>query len=263
MKKVVRIILWVLIIAWFFVMMGFVSSREQAVICSRVEVILADSSDLGFITKAGVNRMISRKAPGLIGKAMDEIDMNAIETAISENPFIKSADVYGTVSGTLGVRIEQRQPVVRVMPNGSSGFYIDREGAVMPVTPGFSPMLLLATGDIDFPADLLKRGNIGSFSEEEKKMYPALFDIVDFADYIGKKSFWKNQIVQIYLNRSGDWELIPRVGAHQIILGPMEGYREKLEKLLLLYKQGLPEYGWNTYDKINLKYSNQIICSKR
>jgi len=260
-KKVIQILLWLMIIAWFGVMMSFIPARKQMVFCNRVQIELADSSDLGFITTSGVSNMIN--ASGLVGEPLEEIDMHRIEATIRENPFIKRADVYSTVSGTLGIRVYQRDPVVRVMPDGLTGFYLDEEGAVMPVTPGFSPMLLMATGAIDFPRDLLKRGNLDQLSEKEQKMYPALFNILDFAKYTEKNSFWKDQIVQLYLGRSGDWELVPRVGAHQIILGPMEGYGEKLGKLMLLYEQGLPEYGWNRYEKINLKYKNQIICSKR
>jgi len=262
-KNLGKIGLWIAIIAWFIVMTGFISERKHMVFCTRVLIELTDSSDLGFITSDGVSRMVERVAPDLIGKPMDNIDLQQIEAYIEENPFIRSAEVYSTVSGTLGVRISQRNPIVRVIPNGSTGFYIDREGAVMPVTPGFSPMLLMATGDIDFPSDLLKRGNINKLSEDEQKMYPGLFDLVRFAKFLDRKDFWKHQVVQIYLGRTGDWELVPRVGAHQIILGPMEGFEEKLDKLLLLYEEGLPEYGWNTYEKINLKYKNQIICSKR
>jgi len=262
-KKVIQIVLWLVLIAWFFVVTGFITDRRHMVFCNRVEIELTDSSDLGFITTGGVSRMIEKVAPNLVGKPMDKIDLSKIESGIEANPFIRSAEVYSTVAGTLGVRIAQRNPVVRVMPDGSSGFYIDREGAVMPVTPGFSPMLLLASGDIDFPPDLLKKGNIYNMDVEEMKKYPGLFDLLDFACFLDKQDFWKHQIVQIYLGRSGDWELVPRVGAHQIILGPMEGYREKLDNLLLLYEEGLPEYGWNTYEKINLKYKNQIICSKR
>jgi len=53
------------------------------------------------------------------------------------------------------------------------------------------------------------------------------------------------------------------VGAHQILLVGMDNWKEKMKNLELLYRQGLSRYGWNTYEKINLKYSNQVICTKR
>ncbi len=61
----------------------------------------------------------------------------------------------------------------------------------------------------------------------------------------------------------GEYELIPRVGAHQILLGSMDQWEKKLRNLELLYEQGLSKYGWNTYQTISLKYTNQVICTKR
>ncbi len=36
----------------------------------------------------------------------------------------------------------------------------------------------------------------------------------------------------------------------------------KFRKLKILYNEGLKYEGWNNYEKINLKYKNQVICTK-
>ena len=38
---------------------------------------------------------------------------------------------------------------------------------------------------------------------------------------------------------------------------------EKLENLYQFYKQAMPLKGWQTYSDISLKYSNQIVCTKK
>jgi cell division protein FtsQ len=81
--------------------------------------------------------------------------------------------------------------------------------------------------------------------------------------YISEDKFLSSQIVQIYYNGSGDFELIPRVGAHQIIFGDIKDYQLKFMKLKVLYEEGLKYEGWNKYVMINLKYKNQVICTKR
>jgi cell division protein FtsQ len=44
----------------------------------------------------------------------------------------------------------------------------------------------------------------------------------------------------------------------------MEQWEKKLHNLELLYEQGFSAYGgWNGYSTINLKYTNQVICTKR
>jgi cell division protein FtsQ len=58
-------------------------------------------------------------------------------------------------------------------------------------------------------------------------------------------------------------ELTPTVGSQQIILGKIENYKENLEKLRLFYEKGLSKVGWNNYSVINLKYKNQVVCTKK
>ena len=36
----------------------------------------------------------------------------------------------------------------------------------------------------------------------------------------------------------------------------------KFKKLELFYKNILPTKGWNYYESVNLKFKNQIVCTK-
>ena len=58
-------------------------------------------------------------------------------------------------------------------------------------------------------------------------------------------------------------ELVPRVGNHRIMLGTLEGFEEQLAYLKLFYEQAIPKMGWEKYSMINLKYKNQIVCTKK
>ena len=68
---------------------------------------------------------------------------------------------------------------------------------------------------------------------------------------------------QIFVHPDNEVELIPRVGNHRIMLGTFEGFEEKLDKLQLFYEQAIPKVGWEKYSIINLKYKNQIVCTKK
>jgi cell division protein FtsQ len=120
-------------------------------------------------------------------------------------------------------------------------------------------MVLLLTGEIDIPEILRPDGQrIIDIRQDVELKY-----LMEFARLVQQNPFWNDQIVQVYRSTNGDYEIIPRVGAHQIQFGKMENYETKLNNLKLLYDKGLKKYGWNNYNKINLKYSNQIICTKR
>ena len=80
--------------------------------------------------------------------------------------------------------------------------------------------------------------------------------------YVDKNNFWKSQIQQIYINLDEEIELIPRVGRHKIIFGDVSDMDEKFKKLMIFYKKGLHYTGWNKYKTINLKFKNQIVCTK-
>jgi len=103
--------------------------------------------------------------------------------------------------------------------------------------------------------------NINNITDKQK--YKVWFDILELGKKIHGDEFWGSQIVQIYLNRQGKFELIPRVGAHLILLGDITELDNKFEKLEVLYKKAFPVEGWNNYERIDLRYKNQVVCTKR
>ena len=73
----------------------------------------------------------------------------------------------------------------------------------------------------------------------------------------------ETSLEQIYVHPDKEVELIPRVGNHRILLGTFDHFEEKLANLRLFYEQAIPKMGWEKYSIINLKYRNQIVCTKR
>ncbi|MEZ5070132.1 MAG: hypothetical protein R2751_03960 [Bacteroidales bacterium] len=249
MKRIANIALWILLTAWFAVMLGFVSSEGEKVLCKRIDVRMTDTLDSRFVRERDVREALAASGMDLQGYPLNEINARTLESLLEENPYVRKAEISKDVSGTMEVSIEQRVALVRVMPEGHAGYYLDREGRVLPLSPSFSPRIVMATGHFPEPG--------------EADPDSCLRELRIFTTYLSRNDFWNDQIVQIYRTSKGEYELVPRVGAHQILLGGMESWRRKLYNLELLYKQGLSTYGWNTYGTINLKYTNQVICTKR
>jgi cell division protein FtsQ len=250
MKKILKIATWIGIAVWFVVVLGFVSSESNQVLCTRMDVILSDTILHRFVTRADVRNMLEEDDFQLQGYPLDEINTRQLESILEKNAYIKNAELSTDISGRLEVNVEQRIPLVRIMPYGKRGYYLDTEGEMLPLSDQYTPLILLASGNIPFP-------------EENSKENKQLEEIFRFCTYLSEHPLWKEQIVQIYVNKSGEYELIPRVGAHHILMGGMEKWEIKLRNLELLYRQGLSRYGWNSYGTINLKYTNQVICTKR
>jgi cell division protein FtsQ len=248
-RRIIKIGVWLGIAAWFVVILGFVSAKADQVLCMHIDVVLSDTVRSRFVTDPDVRALFRSEGLQLQGYPLKEINTRELEELLEKNAYIRTAEVSCDVSGRMEIQLEQCIPLVRIMPEGRAGYYLDTEGAVLPLSTQFVPHVLLASGHIN-PAD-------------KSRGVEQLQEIHRFCTYVAEHPFWSEQIVQLYVNRRGEYELIPRVGAHQILLGSMEQWELKLRNLELLYKQGLPFYGWNSYRRINLKYTNQVICTKR
>ena len=258
-RRIIHTGIWLMLIAWFTVIMGFVSRTNADVLCSQIVINISDSARVNFISSDAVRATITKSGLNTQGYPVEEIQIRELERLLEKNPYVENAEVYTDVEGELFVDIIQRKPLIRIMPGGKQGYFIDQDGFILPLSNNYSPMVLLLTGKIAFPEYTDENGKrLADLSASDE-----LKDLLDFASYVEEHEFWKTQIVQLYRSARGDYEIIPRVGAHQIELGSMENYEQKLVNLKLLYDQGLKQYGWNKYDKINLKYTNQIICTKR
>jgi len=247
MRRIAKILTWIGIAAWFVVILGFVSAESEEVLCNRIEVVISDTLESRFITESNIRNMFQSAGLELQGYPISEINIRELEAMLEEHDHIREAEVNTDITGRMEVQIEQRVPLVRIMPRGSRGYYLDTEGHTMPLSDQFTPHIMLLSGYLSDRA-----------SEEGK-----LQEIHSFCSHVSEHPLWSDQIVQIYRNSKGEFELIPRVAAHQILFGSMDGWEKKLRNLEMLYEQGLPLYGWNTYGVINLKYTNQVICTKR
>ena len=78
-----------------------------------------------------------------------------------------------------------------------------------------------------------------------------------------KNNFLKTQITQIYINDKSEFELIPLLGDQIILFGDISRLDEKLMYLETFYRQETKNLGWTQYKTINLKFKNQVVCTKK
>lgn len=230
--------------------MSFVSFKKKELTCTNVKILIPGADN--FIEREEVDMILKQSEGTLIGRRLEEINLEAIEQNIKANPYIAYSTVYADMDGVIHVKIQQRQPVLRVINSGNQDFYIDRNGLKMPVSPNFTANVLVANGKIMEHFT----GRVDTLITEMAE------DLYQTALYIKQDTLWDAQIEQLYVNDSGDIELVPRVGSQRIILGSAEGLDVKMKNLLAFYKQAMPKMGWNTYKTINIKYTNQVVCEK-
>ncbi len=226
--------------------------RTDNMVCTGVRVRLQDSNnylvDSNYV-KHKIVKMLGRSPKGM---KIKDLNLQKIEDDLYRLPYIKHAEVYTDRHGIMYVDIWQTKPIVKVITNDRT-FYIDHSGDIYLAQRGRPYYALVASGNIDASGSLL-----GDGLDSNK----TLKDIYTLAQYINSDKFWKTNIVQIYVNSEGEYELIPRVGDFRIILGTLEDFEKKFRNLRAFY-DNLSKLGWDKYSVINLSYKNQIVAVKK
>lgn len=246
----------------FLAVTSFNKPKVADVVCSKVEINVADSSDAGFLSATEIRLLLKEKGLYPLGKKMSQINPRSLEEAMAPRsggggiPFVKTAECYKTENGHVCITITQRTPLIRVKSNRGDDYYLDDQGGTMPNSK-YTSDLIIATGAIN-----------NAFAK---------YYVTPMARAIMANDFWKNQIEQINVLPDRGIELIPRVGKHIIYIGhlPTGRYKSQIDKLvtdyvgskldrtLKFYRYGLSKAGWNKYSYIDVELSNQIVCRKR
>lgn len=220
----------------------FFRERRQDYVCHDLEIVVKDSLDKHFVTEEDVVYQLRKAGLNPIDRPMNDVNTDRIESELLKNEMIAGVEAYKTPSGIIKLEVYQKMPILRVI--GIRGnYYVDNEGSTMPISRRYVADVPVASGSV------------------EKEL--AVTDLYKFALFLQKNEFWNNQIEQIYVHSDNEIELIPRVGKLRIVLGTFHNFEEKLNNLQLFYEQAIPKVGWEKYSIINLKYKNQIVCTKK
>lgn len=242
-RRVVRGIAALLLLVYMAFAVAFINPMADGEkVCGKAGIEIVEAGGASYLNVGQVEADLKQAGMYPVGRKLSEINAEEMEKKLRENTLIKRAEAYKTIDGEVKIRVYQRIPLLRVMPQGE-GYYIDNERKKMPVPDNYAAHVPLATGRI-------------SNEYAQKQLY-------DFAVFLHKDKYWNEHIEQIHVLENRDVELVPRKGSHIILLGKIEQYPENLAKLKLFYEKGLNKIGWNKYSKINLKYKDQVVCTIR
>jgi cell division protein FtsQ len=261
-KKVLNISLVVLAVLGLLVSLGFSVRETERIECSGIRVEVDHRDGNFFLTDEDVKRMVLDKGDSLIGRKLSTIPIAKYERHLTAHPSVKRAEVFTKLNGTFAVKVYQREPILRVFNVHGESFYLDRDGNLMPTSTNYTARVPVASGFVHDRFDKMQRFNVTELNDSIAKR-TVLDDLFILADFVRRDGFWRAQIQQIRVEHNGEFTLIPTVGDHHILLGKRHNMEQKFEKLLLFYRKGLNTTGWDQYSHINLKYKNQVICTRR
>lgn len=243
------------------VALGFVERTADHTPISDLEVIVESAEGLHFIDERSVRQEVLDQGTTVMGSATGDVDITTIEERLKNIPSVAKAQVYHTMDGRLHAHVTQRVPIARVFDRNGGSFYIDREGWTMPTSPEYTARVLVVTGIGDVPG--IAEGVRNVYATDDRATGSRLDDIHRLASHITADPFWNALIDQVVVTGEGEFELIPRVGGHRILLGDGAELAQRFEKLRIFYEKGIPQAGWRNYARIDLRYADQVVCTKR
>ena len=263
MKKWLKLTLGIVGLVIVIIAMTSASNWQANLEMEAPDIIVRMDGD-PLISKEEVQDFLRIHQYYLPGMKFENIDYYKIEEELKKKPEILDAKVYTEIGNKWAIDIQQRKPIVRVFNQKGESFYIDELGKCIVSKAYHSSRVLIANGYIyDSPSDIPIDSIINN---DSLKTIKSIDNIYRISNYVCNDSFLMSQISQIYLRKDGDFILVPQIGDQIIVLGKAdsdEEVKEKFNKLITFYKEGIPYEGWSKYKEINLKFRDQIVCKRR
>lgn len=264
-KRILNVALWLTGCATLVFTLGFVSDRQQFVKGKAPQIIISQDDENNFVEEEDILKFLRDRNDTLVDQPLHEINVYELERALSAHPSIASADVAVNVNGDVSIMVTQRKPIVRVINTSGESYYLDNKATLMPLADHYTARVLVVNGLItEQYAQFYNLSVAGIKKDSALSSASVLDDIYELAAYISADSLISGLITQAYVNAEREIELYPAVGNQRIIFGKAEDIAGKFEKLRIFYTEGLnSSNGWEKYSVINLKYKDQVVCTKK
>lgn len=230
-----------LLLMMFFVVFlySFTSKRNDARKTEKTIVEFVNNAEL-FVSYEAVNKLLIENGKELKTIAKDKVVLNTLEKLLNEHAMIQKSEVFVSIDGVLKAMVTQRTPIARVF-NEEGSFYIDSKGNRMPLSAIQTARLPLVIGEIT--------------SKNEKEMYDLLW-------FIYKDDFLKKNITGVEILPSGSLKMTNRNYNYEIEFGKTVEVVRKFDNYKAFFQKAVHDTLIDNYKVINLKFTQQVVCTK-
>ncbi|NBW32333.1 MAG: hypothetical protein EBR22_00050 [Cytophagia bacterium] len=210
----------------------------------KVEVVYRDQHGMHLLSEGEISRVVSLKAN------RSPRGMMVHEKTLRSLPSLVRADLSLGLDRVLWVEVEFSRPVLRVMPVGRPGYYLDNRGLGVPLSPGFAWPLPLILGNVP-----------GHWSQAKLPMHTGLALALRTHQVLVSDSILGKEVTQYVLSGrdSASLELQTRSG-QRIWVGTSMDLTAKLRKLSVFYRWAPADSLPTRFHNINLIFKDQIVC---
>jgi cell division protein FtsQ len=237
-------------LAMVFFLIAFSERKQGGAVCNDVIIEIDNSHENHFLDETDVMRLVEMSGQPVKGIGIDRINMRAIEKKLLYDKHILDAELFGDLKGNLVVNVTLRRPIARIVQEDAPDAYIAEDGVVMGVSEKYTSRVVLVSGP--FAKKLVESEDLTKTEEGQA--------VLEMIRYVNNNSFWKAQIAQLDISSNGKITLYPQVTGQLVEFGKAEDLETKFKKLMIFYKEILPQRGWTKYERVNLEYEGQIIA---
>ena len=229
---------------------GFVEKQYGNRTCISINVEIDNQFENYFINESDIADLIAGGGDRrIVGESFDNLNLKEIEAELLDTKFIQNAEVYKDLEGNLMISINQSRPIARMISKKMNDRYISNKGEVLPLSKRYTARVVLIDGAFANNAKLY------NLNDTETGL-----QMMELLKFIENDTFWKAQISQMNIDKKGNIKIYTQVSKQVVEFGKPEDIEEKFRKLKIFYKDILPTKGWNSYNRVSVKFKDQIVC---
>ena len=243
-----------LLSGYFYHTGKYTAECEAQLRCNEIKVVFKGDPRQKFITEEELKDVVGADA---IGRAVNTIDADRLETLVSETGVIRHAEIYISQPSVLVMEVEQRDPIVRINTDSFS-CYADSCGYLLPLIDNITLDLPIISGKVP----VVPQKNLRGFPAEGLDW---LRHTLTLTETIRKNSYWSAETEQLWVNNDSDFVIFTRSLPEKFVFGQIgdkDDIRSKLDKMAGYYRTIRPKALEKDthYNTIDLRYKDQIIC---
>ncbi|MDX1902523.1 MAG: hypothetical protein SFU27_00065 [Thermonemataceae bacterium] len=242
--KLRREIRWTAMALLLIATLSISASKYQNQHCKSLQISIEDEGKTYFLDKQDIQALLdSNSRDFILNTNYALLHTKKLERRVKNSPYVEDCQISKNLDGSLDVKVALVKPSIRIL-GAKESFYIDATGKKIPLSKKYTiNAIILTTDSINFDF----KSNI-----DDKKL-------LDLLNFIVNSDIWNTNIVQINKNKK-NLKFYLQLSNTEIDFGSWENWEEKMQKMEILCKFIFPKKGWNTYQKVSLKYHQQIVC---
>ena len=238
-KNLLKYLVFLLLTASLGFLYSFSSGRNLQKKVTDVKIEFS-GENTNFLTISMVDKLLIQNTKTVRNLRKSVIDLYGLEDQVNKHPYVAESSVFLDINGTIKTIVKQRAPIARVLHDDTS-YYIDKQGVKIPLSPVHSARVLLISG-VDKSEDL-------------KEIVALVTTILD-------DDFLKKEIVGIHKLDNDEYQFSVRSGNYKIDFGQLVNIDIKFKKLKAFYNKAFLDKTIHEYKTINVKFHNQVVCTK-